>query len=287
MKPSASKCFTSLDPEHRAHVPAIRRRRPTRSWFLFDCEGSDSPNLEWDHVYRLLFFARDQLWVLTYAEIDRHAAKDWPAQVFNQRFQRLTRALQKLPGKSFTLDGEIVAFNAEGKITFELVQEPRERTFPLYFVAFDLLTLGGANFMKLPLHERRKRLESVFDSWPQFASLCPATSDPSAVLQSVQDFDLEGIVSKRIDSIYRPGERPGTWLKLKTQKSDEFIVGGYIPSGRNFEELVVGRWGGKRLLFMESVRNGFTPHSRAQVFKLLQPMEACPRSDPATWTLRR
>lgn len=115
-------------------------------------------------------------------------------------------------------------------------------------------------------------------SWPQFTSLCPTTPDPAALLRSVRDFDLEGIVSKRTDSTYRPGERPGTWLKLKTEQTDEFIVGGYIPSARNFEELVVGRWEGKRLLFMESVRNGFRPHSRTEVFRRIEPltMDACP-----------
>lgn len=81
MKPSALNCFTSLTPEHQPQVPAIKRRRPTRSWFLFDCEGSDSPNHEWNHAYRLLFFAKDRLWIVTYAEVDRHAAKEWPAQV--------------------------------------------------------------------------------------------------------------------------------------------------------------------------------------------------------------
>ena len=87
--------------------------------------------------------------------------------IFNQRFQRLTRALQKLPGKSFTLDGEVVAFNAEGRISFELVRQPCEHTFPLHFVAFDLLRFDGADLMKLPLHERRRRLESAFTSWPE------------------------------------------------------------------------------------------------------------------------
>jgi len=91
--------------------------------------------------------------------------------IFNQRFQRLTRALQKLPGKAFSLDGEVVAFNAEGHITFESVQEPREHTFPLHFVAFDLLNLAGRDLMKLPLQERRKHLESAFPTWPQFTSL--------------------------------------------------------------------------------------------------------------------
>jgi bifunctional non-homologous end joining protein LigD len=198
--------------------------------------------------------------------------------IFNQRFQRLTRALQKLPGKSFALDGEIVAFNAEGKITFELVQEPHERSFPVYFVAFDLMHFGGTDLMKLPLHERRKRLESAFPSWVQFTSLCPTATDPAAVLQSVREFELEGIVSKRRDSIYAPGQRPGTWLKLKTQETGDFVVGGYLPGWRNFEELLVGRWEGKKLLFMESVRNGFMPHSRAQVFEQIEPLvtKSCP-----------
>ena len=63
-------------------------------------------------------------------------------------------------------------------------------------------------------------------------------------------------------------ERPGAWVKLKLQKSDEFVVGGYLPGSRYFDELLVRRWEGKRLLFVESVKDGFVNRTKRQVLEL-------------------
>jgi hypothetical protein len=73
--------FTSLDPEHEKHMPGIKRRRPTRSWFLFISEGSNRPGKRWDHFYSLEFYAKDELWVVSYAETDLNAEKLGPRQV--------------------------------------------------------------------------------------------------------------------------------------------------------------------------------------------------------------
>ena len=71
--------------------------------------------------------------------------------------------------------------------------------------------------------------------------LSPLLQAPSGqVLEAVRKLGLEGVVGKRIDSIYEPGERSGAWIKLRTNMEQEFVIGGYIPGARGFDALLVG-----------------------------------------------
>ncbi len=127
-------------------------------------------------------------------------------------------------------------------ITFARVEEPDEKRTPLFFVAFDLLSLDGKSTLEIPLRERRRRLEKLSNQWPRAVRLCPAVvGNLDRLMSQVRQLGLEAVVAKRLNSIYRPGERPGTWIKQKIQQSDDFVVGGYIPGSHGFEELLVGR----------------------------------------------
>ena len=75
----------------------------------------------------------------------------------------------------------------------------------------------------------------------------------SEVLEAVRGLGLEGVVGKRIDSIYEPGERSGVGIKLRTNLEQEFVVGGYIPGARGFDALLVGVYEKKRLIFLAKV----------------------------------
>jgi bifunctional non-homologous end joining protein LigD len=81
---------------------------------------------------------------------------------------------------------------------------------------------------------------------------------------------LEGIVGKRIDSVYEPGERSGAWLKLRTNLEQEFVIGGYIPGARGFDALLIGVYEKKDLNFVAKVKNG--PRIRDE---LLRPLRRC------------
>ena len=85
-------------------------------------------------------------------------------------------------------------------------------------------------------------------------------------------------MAKRRDSIYQPGERPGTWVKHKIHASDDFVVGGFLPGANGFEELLVGRWDADRLMFVESVRNGFVPWTKELVLESIRKLaiKTCP-----------
>ena len=89
---------------------------------------------------------------------------------------------------------------------------------------------------------------------------------------------LGGVVAKRKGSRYDAGERSGAWVKLKLDKQQEFVVGGYRPGNHGVDALLVGVYEAKELKFAGKVRAGFTPHTRREVFGKLKPLhiQKCP-----------
>ena len=89
---------------------------------------------------------------------------------------------------------------------------------------------------------------------------------------------FEGIVAKRLDSRYEPGQRSGAWRKMRINQGQEFVIGGYTPSPRNSDALVFGYHEGGKLLYAARTRNGFTPASRAELYRRFRSLETseCP-----------
>jgi bifunctional non-homologous end joining protein LigD len=94
----------------------------------------------------------------------------------------------------------------------------------------------------------------------------------------MKEFEFEGVVAKRLDSIYVPEQTSEKWQKQKTQKSDDFLVGGYIPGRYGVEQLVVGEKRGREFCFVDSVKNGFVPSTRKRVLEAIKgkEIEKCP-----------
>jgi hypothetical protein len=80
-----------------------------------------------------------------------------------------------------------------------------------------------------------------------------------ALIQSVKAQGLEGLVAKRRDSMYEAGQRSGAWQKMRINRGQEFVIGGYTPSGKTFDALIFGYYDGDRLIYAARTRNGFTP----------------------------
>ena len=187
-------------------------------------------------------------------------------------------ALNALKAKQFIIDGEAVVLDAQGRSSFALMQKIRVNKKPATFFAFDLLHVDGEDLLNLPLRERRQRLEQLLTASPQHVRLSPVLNGSAqVVIAKVREFELEGIVAKRWDSLYEPGERSGAWQKHKTQRTDDFVVGGYIGE-KSVEQLVVGEWREGKLYFVEAVKNGFVPQTRRDVWKAIQKLgvPACP-----------
>jgi ATP-dependent DNA ligase len=98
------------------------------------------------------------------------------------------------------------------------------------------------------------------------------------LIRSVKQQGLEGLVAKRRDSKYEPGLRSGAWIKMRVNQGQELVIAGYTPSPKNFDALVIGYYENGKLMYAARTRNGFTPASRAELFRKLKPLEItdCP-----------
>jgi bifunctional non-homologous end joining protein LigD len=98
------------------------------------------------------------------------------------------------------------------------------------------------------------------------------------LIDAVRAQGLEGLVAKRLDSSYEAGQRTGSWRKMRVNRGREFVIGGYTPSARNFDALVIGYYQDDQLTYVARTRNGFTPASRDQLFKKFRGLEIpeCP-----------
>ena len=161
-------------------------------------------------------------------------------EVLDRRFPSVVEALASLGG-SFAADGELVTLNSQGRPSFQLLQNNRSQTLPVYFYAFDLLNRNGELLVNLPLSRRRELLEGLLTAPKDPVRLSPLLRAPSGeVLEAVRGLGLEGVVDKRTDSTYEPGERSGAWIKCRTNIEQEFVIGGFVPGARGFDGLLVG-----------------------------------------------
>jgi ATP-dependent DNA ligase len=98
------------------------------------------------------------------------------------------------------------------------------------------------------------------------------------LLHSVKAQGLEGLVAKRTESKYEPGQRSGAWQKVRVNRGQEFVLAGYTPSAKSFDALIIGYCDGAKLIYAARTRNGFTPASRSALFKKLKQLEIkdCP-----------
>lgn len=182
---------------------------------------------------------------------------------FTRRFPGIARAVSRVGASSFTLDGEIVAFDGE-RTSFSALQNPDGAATPV-LVAFDLLHLLGSDTMHLPLLERQSLLaQLVAGAGPVVTANAALAGDPSSLLRRACEEGWEGLVAKRVDSRYVSG-RSGYWQKLKCSASQELVIAGWTdPSGSRtgFGALLVGYFDGSgSLRYAGKVGTGFDRRS--------------------------
>jgi len=198
---------------------------------------------------------------------------------FTMRFASIARALESLPGET-VIDVEIVAYDADGRPSFSVLQNRLSDKPQLHLYAFDLLVLRGKDLTQEPLEKRRDLLRRKIMPLLPDSIRYSETLEASAaeVIDAVRRQGLEGVVAKRRDSPYQPGKRSGAWQKMRINKVREFVIGGYTSAPRNFDAILVGYRESRKLLYVAKVRAGFTPPSRESVFKRFRGLEAdrCP-----------
>ena len=174
-------------------------------------------------------------------------------------------------GGDLVLDGEIIALNERGLPDFRVLAERihvRKATtvarlaerVPATYMVFDVLRIGDQDLTALPLAERRDRLDDLDlggSGWQR-----PATYDDGGMLfDATKAQGLEGIVSKRLDSRYRPGERTPHWLKFAHRHRASYVVGGWRPQtgGTHLAALLVGEPTADGLMYRGRVGSGIGP----------------------------
>jgi bifunctional non-homologous end joining protein LigD len=196
-------------------------------------------------------------------------------------YQAVAAAAGRLHAASAVVDGEVVAVDVNGRPAFQALQHRGAHPgHAVVFYAFDLLHLNGEDLTRRPLEERRRRLPALLkDTGILFSESLHGTV--AEITAAVQGLGLEGVIAKRKDSIYAAGLRTDAWLKLKLDKQQELVIGGYRPGPHGVDALLVGYYEGRELRFAGKVRAGFTPHVRRDVFAQLQRFHAkrCPFVD--------
>jgi bifunctional non-homologous end joining protein LigD len=178
------------------------------------------------------------------------------------------------------IDGEIVAFDEDGKPSFNASQNYGSTSRPLAFFVFDLLVLAGKDVMQEPLETRLDLLQKRV--LPKLAEPIRYTGELNAslsdLIRGVKASGMEGLVAKRKGSPYEPGRRSGVWMKVRVNQGQKFVIGGYTMGGKTFDALVFGYYDGKELIYVARARNGFTPTLRAVLMKRFKGLETkeCP-----------
>src|SRR5438309_2151439 len=189
------------------------------------------------------------------------------------RYPELRALADALDGHTVILDGEVVAFDDEGRPSFGRLQTRmhvasaaevarRAETVPITYVVFDLLELDGNEVMPLSYTERRRLLtELVPDDGCWTVPAHHNAGDGAALLEAVKQRGLEGVMAKRVDSPYLAGKRSSSWIKAKARLRQEFVIGGWQPGERGREgqlgSLLVGVHDNGTLRYCGKVGTGF------------------------------
>jgi DNA ligase D-like protein (predicted ligase) len=198
---------------------------------------------------------------------------------FSRRYPGVLKGLAKMPDNT-VIDGEVIAFDDDGRPSFNALPNYGSAPAPVIYYVFDVMVLAGRDVMREPLAKRRELLEQ---------KVLPKLSEPAryassldaelpVLVQSVKEQGFEGLVAKRRNSVYEPGLRTGAWMKMRINRGQEFVIGGYTRGTKTFDALIFGYYQGDKLIYVARTRNGFTPVTRAQLFRRFKGREVneCP-----------
>jgi bifunctional non-homologous end joining protein LigD len=200
----------------------------------------------------------------------------------NARFPAIAEAFRTWPVHTAIVDGEVVMLDEQGRPSFQLLQNSATAHAPAYYFAFDLLQKDSASLVGEKLEQRRRLLQEALAGMEDPIRVsAELTGSAVQVTAAVMQLQLEGVVSKRRDSVYEPGERTGSWCKFRTNNSQEFVIGGFIPGTKHFDALLVGYYSGEQLIYCAKVRNGFVPRVRGEIGPRVKKLKVarCPFSN--------
>lgn len=193
-------------------------------------------NDDWEYELKLDGYRAEA--IKTYGMIKLRSRND---KDFTGRYPSIAKSLNNLPDET-VIDGEIVAFDETGRPSFNTLQNYGSWQVPIFFYVFDLLLLSGRDIRSEPLETRRELLRTkVLSDLDEPIRYSPTLdSNLGDLIESVRQQKFEGLIAKRRDSRYESGQRTGAWLKMRVNQGQEFVIGGYTSSPKNFDALIWG-----------------------------------------------
>jgi len=233
----------------------------------------------------------DGIRAIAYCETGRLRLESRTLRDITATYPELRAIAAELGSTDAILDGEIVAFDENGRPSFERLQgrmnlasesavRRRMGDCPVTYLVFDLIYLDGRRLMDFPYTERRERLESLKLEGPSWQTPTYHRGDGESLLDLTRQRGLEGLVAKRLDSRYLPGRRTRAWLKVKNLMGQELVIGGWLPGqGRRtgtLGALLVGYYededGKSHLRYAGRVGTGFTDDELDRLAGMLEPL---------------
>ena len=268
-----------LDPaaDDRASLPVLIKPMLATPGELPRRDDGWAFEFKWDGVRAVAYVDGGRLRLMS--RNDRDITASYP---------ELRHVAEQLGSRDAVLDGEVVAFDGQGRPSFAALQtrmhvadESKARRLaqeiPVAYVVFDLLFLDGHSLVDEPYERRRRELDSLGLSGPNLA-VPPSLDGPGAdVLRAAGEQGLEGVVAKKRESPYRSGRRSPEWVKVKLIATQEVVVVGWAPGkGRRQDSigaLLLGVGDDEGLGFVGRVGTGFTQAALIDLAERLRPLE--------------
>ncbi|MGH7106582.1 MAG: non-homologous end-joining DNA ligase, partial [Acetobacteraceae bacterium] len=220
------------------------------------------------------------------------------------QFPEIVAELAALGADRMILDGEIVALSADGRPSFNALQNraqrrgekdivDAQRQTPAVLVCFDLLHFAGIDLRSAPYADRRRYLAQCLLPSAHI-QLIHAAKDAEVLYAAALASGYEGVMAKRLDGIYQPGQRVGSWLKVKPVRSAEFVIGG-CTKGKGAREplgaLLLGYWEDGLLEYAGHVGSGLDDATVAELTRRTRELKRArspfaqkpPIHRPTTW----
>lgn len=193
------------------------------------------------------------------------------------------------------LDGEIVAYDENGKPSFQLLQQIGDNPdLALTYQVFDLLWLNGHSTEELPLIQRKELLKDALIE-TDLIRFCDHVPEKGIdFFDQMKKMQLEGMIAKKSDSIYSENSRSTDWLKIKFTNTEEAVICGFTePKGsrQGFGALILGKYAEGKLIYSGHTGTGFNNELLNRLYLILKkselkdaPFETVPKTNmPVTW----
>lgn len=214
---------------------------------------------------------------------------------FLSKFDKVSQDFKNQKHKMI-LDGEIVAYDENGRPNFQLLQQIGDNpNLALVYQVFDILWLNGYSTEELPLIQRKELLKEALVETDVIKYCDHIPKKGIDFFEQMKKMQLEGMIAKKTDSLYIENHRTSDWLKIKFTNTEEVIICGFTePRGsrEGFGALILGKYIDEKLIYAGHTGTGFNTTSLNEMYERLKklavktsPFENKPKTNmPVTWT---